>query len=1133
MKTIKRKALSFVLCLLMVVSVVPATAVQTFAGEDVPEKKVTVTSVTYTNDPLGPCALIKFQAAHIYSGCPIAYIDPMIGCSYGGYEYDLDTQVAANLPTGWSLTQDSETSEWQLLCSPLNLTGGKGAPPEGEEIWVGVDVTSSDGVNDSDQLKLTVPKTGESVTVQKESTVNTATITNVFIKADGSPAPIPPFAKSEWVTFWDKDQTTTVIEAPNVPGFSVSPASYTLHNGDTVTFTYTQKPLEDPQNVSVKVVSMEEGTMKLEGGSAEITGTVATLEVSFDKAETPDEYWVATLKKNPESSSGFDKMGSGNMPFVKNTTTPASFEDGEGPNGETVTEKPNDSGGTTITVVKKVVKRDETTGSEFLDREAYKTGDDILVRVMSERGQYENYEHSKEIDIEIPFDEKSIGKEFTPAGENSALVLNYFFDAEGHMTDVPQGMERNYTVTWPKEQETFEVVPVQCAGYTCTPAKHTVKNDDVVSFEYRSAEGNSALVLLYFFDTEGHMMDVPQGIAERFTVYWPKEQETFDVFPTSYAGFNCTPDKYTVKDDDVVKFEYHQTAAPKNLSDSAVSYPEGMDQDSEFTESDLAALGLKWSFSGNPLKENVEYTKEITTRIDTETEKSVWDIKFVSVEPFTTGDPIEVTLKKSEKEEITSVTLDQKSFVYNGEIQHANVKEVKAGDKVLSASDYTVKYSSKNSKWAGIYTITVTGTGNYTGSKNATYKIEQAQITDATLSEVLYVYNRQIQKPVITSVKSNNMTLTTNDYDAEYSNPNSRNKGEYTVSVTGRGNYTGAIDVIYHIDPAVVASVTLDEEEFTYNQKAQKSKVKEVKSENGLVLASDEYTVTYAAPKSTDAGSYEITVAGKGNFTGSVDKTYKIEEAEITKVTLNKYDFTYNGTVQKASIKSVKAGDLVLTKDDYDAVWSNPKSTDANGYTIDVTGKGNYKGRGYAGYRINPVKISKVTVDKIKYTYNKKAQRPLVTKVKAGDLTLKKTDYSVTYSKNASKDVGGYTITVQSKNPNYDGKVTKTYIINPIGTSITKLKASSKSATVTWKKQKTKMSKTTITGYQIQASLKKSFKSIASKATVKGASKTSGQLTKLKAGKKYYVRIRTYKTIGKNTYFSDWKVYKKTVKVKK
>lgn len=1059
MKAIKRKVFALVVCMLLVASIIPATAAQAFAGLDVPEKKVTVTSVTYTNDPLGPRAMIRFQAAHIYSGCPIAYIDPMIGTFFGGYEYDLDTNEAANLPKGWSLTQDSETNEWQLLCSPLRLTGGIGAPPEGEEIWVGVDVTSSEGVNAFDQLQVTVPAEGESVTVNNPSTVNSATIQCIFIKADGSSAPVPPFAKTEWVTFWGKSEgDTQVIVAPSVPGFTVSPASHTVHSGSVATFVYTQIPLEDPQDVSVKVVSMEEGTMKIEGGTAEITGTVATLEVSFVKSESADAYWVGTLKTDGEN---WEKMASGNMPFVDNTTTPASFEDGVGANGETVTEKPNSDGGTTITVEKKVVKRDETTGNEFLDKEAYKTGDKITVRVESSRGKYENYEGSKAIDVEIPFEAAVIGETFRPGDKwCSAAVSKVAQDENGNPSELPNNVVAGSLATWiarSGESQTYTYTPEPISGYTISPSSAVLNDGDEVTFIYKK-------------------------IA--------------------------------------------------NLSSAVVTYPEGKDKNSEYDELDLEALGLKWNYSEKSLKKDEEYKKEITTKVNSETGKEEWNIKFTPVEPNTTGDPIEITLKKSEKEPITSVTIDHKSFIYNGEIQHANVVEVKAGDKTLTESDYTVKYSLKNSKFVGKYTVTVTGSGNYTGTKEAVYEIEPAIITDATLSETDYVYNRQIQKPTLTSVKANETTLTTNDYDAVYSNANSRNAGEYSVLVTGRGNYTGSIEVIYNIDKATVSSATLDSAKFTYNQKVQKSKVKEVKSENGLTLAKDEYTVKYNTPKSTNAGTYKLTVTGKGNFSGSVEKSYKIAKAEITSLTLNKTEFTYNGKVQKASVKSVKAGDLVLTKDDYNAVWFNSKSKDAGSYLITVKGKGNYTGTQERSYWIRPVKISYVAVDKTKYTYNKKAQRPLVTKVKAGDFTLKKTEYSVTYSKKSSISVGGYTVTVQSKSPNYDGTVDKTYQINPLGTSITALTAGSKSANVAWKKQTTKMSQTTITGYQIQASLTKDFSTIAAKATVKGAAQSSGKLTGLKAKKVYYVRIRTYKTIGKNTYYSGWKVFEKTVKAK-
>ena len=50
--------------------------------------------------------------------------------------------------------------------------------------------------------------------------------------------------------------------------------------------------------------------------------------------------------------------------------------------------------------------------------------------------------------------------------------------------------------------------------------------------------------------------------------------------------------------------------------------------------------------------------------------------------------------------------------------------------------------------------------------------------------------------------------------------------------------------------------------------------------------------------------------------------------------------------------------------------------------------------------------------------------------------------------------------------------------------------------------------------------------------TVKGYSKTSKKVTKLKGGKKYYVKIRTYKTVGGKKFYSSWSKVK-TVKTKK
>lgn len=79
-------------------------------------------------------------------------------------------------------------------------------------------------------------------------------------------------------------------------------------------------------------------------------------------------------------------------------------------------------------------------------------------------------------------------------------------------------------------------------------------------------------------------------------------------------------------------------------------------------------------------------------------------------------------------------------------------------------------------------------------------------------------------------------------------------------------------------------------------------------------------------------------------------------------------------------------------------------------------------------------------------------------------------------------------------------------------TTITSVKAQSKAFTVKWKK------KSGITGYQIQYSTNSKFKKGNKSIKIKNAKTVSKKITKLKAAKKYYVRIRTYK--GKK--YSKW-----------
>ena len=168
-------------------------------------------------------------------------------------------------------------------------------------------------------------------------------------------------------------------------------------------------------------------------------------------------------------------------------------------------------------------------------------------------------------------------------------------------------------------------------------------------------------------------------------------------------------------------------------------------------------------------------------------------------------------------------------------------------------------------------------------------------------------------------------------------------------------------------------------------------------------------------------------------------------------------------------------------------------------------------------------KVSKIKLSKTKYTYNGKKQTPSVTVKDSKGKELKvNTDYKVKLPR-GRKNVGTYEVKITFKGSKYSGSKTLSYTINPKSTKLSKVSAKKKGFEAKWEKQSTQTK-----GYQIQYSTDSKFKSGNKTVTVNKNSTTKKTISKLKAKKKYYVRIRTYKTVGKQKYYSDWS---KSVKV--
>lgn len=168
--------------------------------------------------------------------------------------------------------------------------------------------------------------------------------------------------------------------------------------------------------------------------------------------------------------------------------------------------------------------------------------------------------------------------------------------------------------------------------------------------------------------------------------------------------------------------------------------------------------------------------------------------------------------------------------------------------------------------------------------------------------------------------------------------------------------------------------------------------------------------------------------------------------------------------------------------------------------------------------------VGKIELSETQYTYNGKSKKPKVTvSLASGGLLREGYDYTVTYQK-GRKNPGKYKVTISLKN-NYGSKEYRYFTVKPDDVSVKSLTAGKKSFKLKWKPDESG-----ITGYQIQYSLKSNFSS-AKSVWVKNAKASSKSVKKLKSKKKYYVRIRAYKTIDGKKIYSSWSA-KKTVKTK-
>ena len=271
---------------------------------------------------------------------------------------------------------------------------------------------------------------------------------------------------------------------------------------------------------------------------------------------------------------------------------------------------------------------------------------------------------------------------------------------------------------------------------------------------------------------------------------------------------------------------------------------------------------------------------------------------------------------------------------------------VKVGTRTLkSGTDYTLSYADNVN--VGKATVTIAGKGNYTSSTTATFRIV-ASVDKATVSSIAdQAYTGSPIKPEPTVKMGTKALKPGTDYALSYKD--NTNVGTATVTVTGKGSYSGTKKVTFRVVAASVANATVSAiASQTYTGSAIKP-TPTVKVGTRALKPGTDYALSYA--NNTKAGTATVTVIGRGNYAGTKTATFKVVQASISRAAVAKVaDQAWTGKPITPSPKVTFNGKALVKGTDYDLSYRN--NTAGGGATIILAGKGNFKGTSSVTFRI-------------------------------------------------------------------------------------------------------------------------------------------------------------------------------------
>ena len=253
-------------------------------------------------------------------------------------------------------------------------------------------------------------------------------------------------------------------------------------------------------------------------------------------------------------------------------------------------------------------------------------------------------------------------------------------------------------------------------------------------------------------------------------------------------------------------------------------------------------------------------------------------------------------------ESYTGATISNPSdSVYNGE-EHKWTPEVKdaKGNVLVEGTDYTVSYDTDNFTDAKTIKVTITGTGNYTGTVTKTYKITPAPLKVIADSASKPYDGKPLTAGGVIEGLVGGETATTQTEGSQTEVGSSVNIAKESIewgTATNKDNYyiqsltDGKLTVTAKsITASDITVGALPDVVYSGTEQAQKPEVKD--GDTALVEGTD-YDLDFSEDK-TNVGTVTVVVTGKGNYAGEVTRTYQIVPAKLT-VTTPSASKVYNG----------------------------------------------------------------------------------------------------------------------------------------------------------------------------------------------------------------------------------------------